>query len=79
MRDQVELSAAIRRVMRDKNLSPAELGKKLGVSEVMIDKIICGEVVPSRHLEKQMIEILEIKPDRVKNLAARRQKERKRA
>jgi len=37
----------------------------------MVNKIICGDVIPSGHLEKQMIEILEINPDRVKNLAGR--------
>jgi hypothetical protein len=40
----------------------------------MVEKIICGDVVPSSHLEKQMIEVLEIKPDRVKGLAQRRRK-----
>jgi ribosome-binding protein aMBF1 (putative translation factor) len=74
MRDQVELSAAIRLAMREKKLAPEVLGKKLGVSPIMLDKIMCGDVVPSRHLEKQMIEVLEIEPDRVKNLASRRQK-----
>jgi len=40
----------------------------------MVEKIICGDVVPSSHLEKQMIEVLEITPDRVKGLTQRRQK-----
>jgi transcriptional regulator with XRE-family HTH domain len=60
--------------MREKKLTPRELGRRLGVSAVMVEKIICGEVVPSSHFEKQMIEVLEIKPDRVKNLAQRRKK-----
>ena len=72
MRDQVELSAAIQRVMKEKKLTPEELGKRLGVSAVMLGKIICGDVVPSSHLEKQMMEVLEIKPDRTKSLSARR-------
>jgi ribosome-binding protein aMBF1 (putative translation factor) len=75
MQDQVELSAAVRRAMRDKKLSPTELGKKLGVSTIMIDKIVCGDVVPSSHLEKQLIEVLQIKPDRVKKLVSRRRKQ----
>jgi transcriptional regulator with XRE-family HTH domain len=74
MRDQVELAAAIQRVMKEKKLTPEQLGRKLGVSAVMLKKILCGDVIPSRHLEKQMMEILEIKPDRVKSLAQRRQK-----
>jgi hypothetical protein len=40
----------------------------------MVNKIMRGDVVPSGHLEKQMIEILEIKPDRVKHLAGRRRR-----
>ena len=72
MRAQVELSAAIQTAMKKKKLSPEALGKTLGVSAIMVTKIICGEVVPSGHLEKQMIEILEINPERVKNLAGRR-------
>jgi transcriptional regulator with XRE-family HTH domain len=72
MRDQVELSAAIKGAMQKKKLTPDELGKRLGVSPLMVEKIICGDVVPSRHLEKQMIEILEINPERVTSLAQRR-------
>jgi ribosome-binding protein aMBF1 (putative translation factor) len=74
MKNQVELSAAIQRVMRDQNLSREELGRKLGVSAVMLNKIICGDVVPSRHLEKQMIEVLGIEPELVERLSARQQK-----
>ena len=69
-RDQVELSAAIQRVMREKKLTAEELRKRLGVSAHMLRKIICGEVVRSSHLEKQMIEVLEIKPDRVQRSCA---------
>ena len=72
MRDQVELSAAIQSAMKKKKLSPEALGKTLGVSTVMVSKIMCGDVIPSGHLEKQMVEVLEISPDRVKNLAGRR-------
>ena len=72
MRDQVELSAAIQSAMKKKKLSPEALGKTLGVSTIMVGKIMCGDVIPSGHLEKQMIEIREISPDRVKNLAGRR-------
>ena len=74
MRDQVELSAAIRSGMRDKGLTEEELGRKLRVSAVMLNKILCGDVVPSRHLEKQLIEVLGIAPERVSRLASRRQK-----
>lgn len=72
MRDEIELSAAIQTAMKNNKLSPEALGKTLEVSAIMVNKIICGEVVPSGHLEKQMIEILKINPDRVKNLGGRR-------
>jgi len=72
MRDQVELSAAIQSAMKKKKLSPEALGKTLGVRTVMVSKIMCGDVIPSGHLEKQMVEVLEISPDRVRNLAGRR-------
>jgi len=58
VRDQVEFSAAIQRAMKEKRLTPERLREMLGVSEVMLHKIICGDVIPSRHLEKQMTEIL---------------------
>jgi len=57
--------------MEKKKRSPDALRKTLGVSAIMVNKIICGDVIPSGHLEKQMIEILEINPDRAKNLAGR--------
>jgi len=74
MRDQVELAAAIQRIMKEKKMTPEELGKKLGVSAVMLNKIICGDVFPSRHLEKQMIEVLGIEAHPVKRLARRRKR-----
>jgi len=74
MRSEVELSAAIQRAMKDKNLGPEELRRKLDVSEVMLQKIISGEVVPSHHLEKEMVEVLDIQPNRVKRLARLRQR-----
>jgi transcriptional regulator with XRE-family HTH domain len=74
LRERVELSAAIQRAMKNKKLTPKELGEELGVNAIMVEKIICGDVVPSSHLEKQMIEVLEITPDRIKGIAQRRQK-----
>ena len=74
MRSKEELSAAIQRAMKDKNLGPEELRRKLDVSEVMLQKIISGEVVPSHHLEKEMVEVLDIQPNRVKRLARLRQR-----
>lgn len=74
MQDQVELAATIQSAMRELKLSPEALAKKLGVNGIMVNKLICGEVVPSTHLEQQMIEVLRIDPKRVSNLSGRRQK-----
>jgi len=74
MRDPVELSAVLQRVMRDKKLSPAELGEKAWCRRDHAKQDYVGDVVPSGHLEKQRIELLGMEPDQVKNLTARRQK-----
>jgi len=73
MRSKEEFSAAIQHAMKDKNIGAEELRRKLDVSEVMLKKIISGEVVPSAHLEKELIEVLSIEPNLVKRLARLRQ------
>lgn len=73
MNDQVEFSAAIHSAMQEKNLDREALAQKLGVDRMMVDKIMRGDIVPSRHLERQMIEVLQIEPARVKRVVARRQ------
>ena len=50
----------IHRAMRHKRLERNGLAKLLGMNEIMVNKLLSGEVVPSRHLEKKMIELLGI-------------------
>jgi len=73
MRSKEELSAAIQRAMKDKNISAEELRRKLDLNDVMLRKIISGEVVPSQHLEKELIEVLNIDPNLVERLVRLRQ------
>ena len=77
MQSKLELSATIRKAMKRKNLSSEELSKTLGISSVMTEKLLCGEVVPSRHLEKQMTEILGIASSTVTRVSARRERQSK--
>ena len=74
----VELSTIIRGAMREKNLDRQGIAALLGIGDVMVDKLLCGEIVPSRSLEKQMVEKLGIAPSRVRAVADRRDKESKR-
>ncbi|HWC18710.1 MAG TPA: hypothetical protein VG498_16990, partial [Terriglobales bacterium] len=60
MKSSTELAAIIRAAMRDKNLDRQGLAALLGIGDVMVDKLLCGDIVPSRSLEKQMIEKLGI-------------------
>ncbi len=45
VRSNRELAATIRAAMKRKVLTDKTLGKVLGVSTVMVDKIICGDVL----------------------------------
>ena len=60
MRSKTEHSATIARAMQEKGLDKQGLAALLGISSVMLNKVLCGDVVPSRHLEKQMREALRI-------------------
>ncbi len=72
MHSNLELAATLKGAMRRKNLKREDLALALGVSSTMIAKILCGDVVPSQHLEKQMIEVLEIPERRVRRVSAAR-------
>jgi len=74
MRTNVELSAIIRKAMERKNLDQQKLAQALGISQTMAEKLLCGDVVPSRHLEKQMVEVLEIELSTVKDISSREKK-----
>jgi len=45
----------------------------LDMDGIMVNKLLCGDLVPSRHLEKQMIEVLGIQEHRVSKMAHRRE------
>ena len=74
MRSTKELAAIIRRAMRNKKIDEKGLGKLLGISETMVEKLICGEVVPSRSLEKRMVETLGIDPKRARKVSEHRER-----
>ena len=75
MQSKTELSATIREAMNKKNLQTEDLARSLGISLEMVDKLLGGEVVPSTHLEKQMIEVLAIPAPQAKQIAASRRKD----
>lgn len=67
-----ELSCTIRKAMQRKHLTPDGLRQSLGVSGAMVDKILSGDVVPSHHLERQMVELLGISEQRVRRVTRMR-------
>ena len=76
MRNEKELSGAIRSALKKRKLTKDQLAGMLAISPTMADKLLCGDIEPSRHLEKKMIEVLGIDEDKVLKLAARRQRRR---
>jgi len=72
VRNEKELAVTIRTAMRKKNLKEDELARILGISSTMVEKLVCGEIVPSRHLEKKMIEVLGVSELRMTKLSGRR-------
>jgi len=74
MHHEKELAAAVRAAMKKHNLNNEQLAARLNLSPTMIDRLLCGKIVPSRHLEKQLIEALGISDQRVKKMAERREK-----
>ena len=63
--------------MKEKDLDQKKLAQILGISDVMVEKLLCGEIVPSSHLEKQMMEVLEIPASTVEHMSTRREKKTK--
>lgn len=74
MHSETELAVAVRAAMRKKNLSEDQLAVKLNRSPGVIEKLLCGKVVPSKHLEQQLIETLGISGQRMKKMAERRER-----
>jgi ribosome-binding protein aMBF1 (putative translation factor) len=75
VRDDKELAATIQQAMRERGLDREGLAKRLSVSSVMMDKIIRGEVIPSRYLERQMKEVLGIPEPTIRRMVERRELE----
>ena len=73
MHSETELAVTIRAAMRKKNLSNAQLAGMLNRSPAVIESLLCGKVVPSKHLEKQLIEMLGISGERMTKMAERRE------
>ena len=68
----------IRGAMQSKGLNKAGLAQLLGISSTMIEKLLCGDIVPSRHLEKKMVETLGISPTTARRVSAHRETSSKR-
>jgi ribosome-binding protein aMBF1 (putative translation factor) len=68
LRTEKELAGTIRAAMKRKKLTKDHVAQTLKVNPIMLDKILCGDVVPSKHLEKQMIEHFGIGEQRVTKL-----------
>ena len=77
VRSNIELSATIRRAMKEKDLDLEGLARVLAISKVMADKLICGELVPSRHLENKIVEVLGVEASTVKTMSDRREQKSK--
>ena len=67
----------IRAAMRDRNLDRRGIAALLEISEVMVEKLLCGDIVPSAHLEKRMVEKLGIAPPKARRVSDRREKKSK--
>lgn len=68
MQSKTELAASIHCAVKAKQLSRHQLAEVLKTNCFMIDKLLAGDIVPSSHLQKQLIEILGIPRDKVARL-----------
>ena len=64
--------------MQEKKIDKKGLAQLLAISSTMAEKLLCGDIVPSRHLEKKMVDALGIPPIRARRIAAHREKSSKR-
>ena len=71
MRSQTELAATFYQAMREKNINRQQLTNLLQVHPTMTEKLLCGEVIPSRHLQQRMVEVLGLPREQVTQLASR--------
>jgi transcriptional regulator with XRE-family HTH domain len=62
---KTELAATIQSVMKAKQLTREHLAEMLGMNRFMVEKLLCGEVIPSTHLERKLIKLLGISPEQI--------------
>ena len=74
MQHETELAAVVRSAMKKRRVNKSQLAERFKLSPIMLEKLLCGKVIPSKHLEKQLVEELGISGQRVKKLAERREK-----
>jgi ribosome-binding protein aMBF1 (putative translation factor) len=60
MRRNTELAETVQTAMDARHLSRNQLAEVLGMNRFMIEKLLCGDIIPSTHLQKQLEEILGI-------------------
>ena len=72
MESSTDLAATISAVMRDRKLDRQGIAEVLGIGDVMVDKLLCGDIVASRSLEKQLTEKLGIRAPRARQLTPHR-------
>ena len=75
MHSKSELATSIRNAMEAKHLSQHQLTELLKMNSLMIDKLLSGDIIPSSHLKKQLIEVLGIPRDKVAKRAEHRSKQ----
>ena len=60
MEGHTNLAASIQSAMKAKQLSRDQLAGMLGINHFMMEKLLRGEIVPSTHLKKRLLETLQI-------------------
>jgi predicted XRE-type DNA-binding protein len=60
VQSKAELAVSIKDAMEAKRISREQLATMLGINHFMIEKLLRGDIVPSTHLEKQLVQALGI-------------------
>ena len=68
MEPKAELAKNLQTAMEAKHMSRDQLAERLQTNPLMVDKLLLGEVVPSRHLARQLNEISGISHERIAQL-----------
>lgn len=59
----------VQSAMKAKHLSRDQFAEMMGTNRFMIEKLLRGEIVPSKHLERQLIELLGIPREKIAEFA----------